>query len=234
MPIRGPEEAVNQNCMNVLAVDTSSEKGSVAITGDGEVLGEVRLVSSIQHSERLFRSIDFLFAHVDITIEDIDLFAAARGPGSFTGLRVGLAAVEGFAFANDKPSVGVSTLAAMAWQVGEPNTPLAPMLDARRCEFYCALFERQGEELVELRQPVVLKAAEWFACLPESRVLFCGNAVSDALPSDRPREWEVVSIDPYLSATIARMATTSNREALEPLYIKTFGAEAKKNEGGPR
>ena len=53
--------------MNVLALDTSSEKGSVAITGDGEVLGEVRLVSSMQHSERLFRSIDFLFDHVDIT-----------------------------------------------------------------------------------------------------------------------------------------------------------------------
>ena len=220
--------------MNVLALDTSSEKGSVAITGDGEVLGEVRLVSSIQHSERLFRSIDFLFDHVDITIEDIDVFAAARGPGSFTGLRVGLAAVEGFAFANDKPSVGVSTLAAMAWQVGEPNTPLAPMLDARRREFYCALFERQGEELVELRQPAVLKPAEWFACLPVSRVLFCGSAVSDAFPTDRPREWEVVSIDPYLSATIARMAPTSNREPLEPLYIRKFSAEAEKNEGGPR
>ena len=220
--------------MNVLAVDTSSDRGSVAITGGGEVLGEVRLVSSIQHSERLFRSIDFLFDHVNITIQDIDVFAAARGPGSFTGLRVGLAAVEGFAFANDKPSVGVSTLAAMAWQVGEPNTPLAPMLDARRGEVYCALFERRGEELVELRHPVVLKPAEWFSCLTERRVLFCVRDVSDALPTDHPREWEVVSIDPYLSATIARMASTPNREPLEPLYVRKAGAEVKRNESGPR
>ena len=220
--------------MNVLAVDTSSDRGSVAITGGGEVLGEVRLVSSIQHSERLFRSIDFLFDHVNITIQDIDVFAAARGPGSFTGLRVGLAAVEGFAFANDKLSVGVSTLAAMAWQVGEPNTPLAPMLDARRGEVYCALFERRGEELVELRHPVVLKPAEWFSCLTERRVLFCGKDVSDAFPTDHPRGWKVVSIDPYLSATIARMASTPNREPLEPLYVRKSGAEVRRNESGPR
>ncbi len=221
--------------MNVLAVDTSSERGSVAIIGDGQVLGEIRLVSSIQHSERLFRSIDFLFDHVDLTIEDIDVFAAARGPGSFTGLRVGLAAMEGFAFANDKPSVGVSTLAAMAWQVEEPNTPLAPMLDARRGEVYCALFERHGEELVELRHPVVLQPAEWFSCLTESRVLFCVGDTSDArLPTEHPGEWEVVSIDPYLSVTIAGMASTSNREPLEPLYVRKPDAEVKRNESGPR
>lgn len=218
--------------MNVLAVDTSSERGSVAITSDGEVLGEVRLVSSIQHSERLFRSINFLFQHVAITIEDIDVFAAARGPGSFTGLRVGLAAIEGFSFANKKPSVGVSTLAAMAWQVKESNIPLAPMLDARRGEFYCALFERQGEELVVLREPVVQKPAEWFSCVPTSRVIFCvGNSSETLFPTDHPSGWEVAAIDPYLSPTIARLALTSNREPLEPLYVRKANAEAKKNEG---
>src|SRR5215813_9589124 len=98
--------------MRVLAVDTSSERGSVCVAEGSEVLGEVRLASSVQYSERLFRSIDFLFQYSPFPLSDIDLFAAARGPGSFTGLRMGLAAMEAFASAHDKPGVGVSTLEA--------------------------------------------------------------------------------------------------------------------------
>src|SRR5215475_6655552 len=104
--------------MRVLAVDTSSERGSVCITDDGEILGEVRLASSIQYSERLFRSIEFLFQHLKFQLSDIDVFAAARGPGSFTGLRVGLAAMDAFVAAHKGKDVGVSTLEALAWKTG--------------------------------------------------------------------------------------------------------------------
>jgi tRNA threonylcarbamoyladenosine biosynthesis protein TsaB len=79
--------------MRILAVDTSSERGSVCIMDNGQVLGEIRLACSVQHSERLFRSIDFLFDYVTFSLADIELFVAARGPGSFTGLRLGLAAM---------------------------------------------------------------------------------------------------------------------------------------------
>ena len=86
--------------MRILAVDTSSERGSICVVDGLEVLGEVRLASSIQYSERLFRSVEFIFQHLPFQLSDVDLFAAARGPGSFTGLRVGLAAMEGFAAAH--------------------------------------------------------------------------------------------------------------------------------------
>src|SRR5215475_4981993 len=104
--------------MRVLAVDTSSERGSVCVMDRGEVLGEVRLASSIQHSERLFRSIEFLFQYLPFPLKDVDIFAAARGPGSFTGLRVGIAAMEGFAAAHLGRGAGVTTLEALAWKMG--------------------------------------------------------------------------------------------------------------------
>ena len=67
--------------MRVLAADTTSERGSVCVTADAEVVGEIRLASSVQYSERLFRSIEFLFHHLPLELSDIDVFAAARGPG---------------------------------------------------------------------------------------------------------------------------------------------------------
>ena len=77
--------------ISLLSVDTSSDCGSIAVLSAGKVLGEIRLANSIQHSERLFRSIDFLFQQIELTLDEIDIFVAARGPGSFTGLRVAVA-----------------------------------------------------------------------------------------------------------------------------------------------
>src|SRR5438067_7081019 len=122
--------------MRVLAVDTTSERGSVCVTEGGEVLGEIRLASSVQYSERLFRSIEFLFQHLSFQLADIDVFAAARGPGSFTGLRVGLAAMEAFVAAHNKRGAGVSTLEALGWKTGIYDVPICPMIDARRGDVY--------------------------------------------------------------------------------------------------
>src|SRR5215471_18602943 len=144
--------------MRVLAVDTSSEHGSVCVTDNGEVLGEIRLASSVQYSERLFRSIEFLFQHLNFPLNDIDIFAAARGPGSFTGLRVGIAAMEGFVAAHQKRGAGVSTLQALAWKTGLRDVRIAPMIDARRGDIYGAVYRRtRGEDpfdtLIEEQPP---------------------------------------------------------------------------------
>src|SRR5215471_3473887 len=120
--------------MRILAVDTSSERGSVAVLENTDVAAEVRLSSSIQHSERLFASIEFMFRFLPFQLENIDLFVAARGPGSFTGLRVGLAAIEGFVSAFGKDGAGVSTLEALAWNCPAPGILIAPTIDARRGE----------------------------------------------------------------------------------------------------
>jgi len=217
--------------MRVLAVDTSSERGSVCVTDGAEVLGEIRLASSVQYSERLFRSIEFLFQHLTLQLSDIDVFAAAQGPGSFTGLRVGLAAMEAFVAAHQKRGVGVSTLEALAWKTGFRDVLIAPTVDARRGDVYGALYRRSidsadSERLIEDRSPVVLKPAQWLASLPRVPLIFCGDGAYRyrSLIVEHP-EWKIHSMDLYLASTIAELAATPNSGPLAPLYVRKTDAE---------
>jgi tRNA threonylcarbamoyladenosine biosynthesis protein TsaB len=217
--------------MRVLAVDTSSDRGSVAISQDREVIGEVRLASSVQYSERLFRSIEFLFQHVPFQLSDIDLFAAARGPGSFTGLRVGLAAMTAFVAAHGKPAAGVSTLEALAWKPGLQDVPIVPMIDARRGDIYAALYRRQAtggadDTLVEERAPVVLKPAQWLASLPRQPLIFCGDgAYRYRVLIEQTPGWRIHAMDLYLASTIAELAAMRGGGPLAPLYLRKTDAE---------
>ena len=215
--------------MRILAVDTSSERGSVCIHENGEVLGEVRLRRSVQHSDRLFRSVDFLFRYVPFGLPDIDLFVAARGPGSFTGLRVGLAAMEAFAAAHDKPGAGVSTLEGLAWRCGIREKVIAPVIDARRGEVYGAIYRRDGSEsLVEVQPPVVLPPEQWFGSLPDSEILFCGDgALRYSEYITRPG-WTIVDVDLYLATALAELAVLFNSAPLSPLYVRRTEAEIKR------
>jgi len=225
--------------MRVLAVDTSSERGSVCIAEDGQVLGEVRIASSIQYSERLFRSIEFLFQYLPFQLGDIDLFASARGPGSFTGLRVGLAAMDAFVAAHGKHGAGVTTLEALAWKTGLRDTPIVPMIDARRGDIYGGMYRRQlnlpADTLVEEQAPVVLKPAQWLASLPQVPLVFCGDGANRyrSLIEERPA-WTIQPMNLYLASTIAELATTSNGGPLAPLYVRKPDAEiARESIGSP-
>jgi tRNA threonylcarbamoyladenosine biosynthesis protein TsaB len=209
--------------MRVLAVDTSSERGSACVMERGDVLAEVRLACSVQHSERLFRSIDFLFNYVPFALADIDLFAAARGPGSFTGLRLGLAAMEGFASAHNKPGAGVSTLEALAWKSGVEDCWIAPTIDARRGEVYGAVYERRGGELAEIVPPVVLPPDQWFSDLPDRPLAICGDGAlryRDLITQVKQGPWRLVEMDLFLANAVGRRAPSQNRGPLAPLYVR--------------
>jgi len=223
--------------MRILAVDTSSERGSVCVAEGCEILAEVRLASSIQHSERLFRSIEFLFQYLPFRLSDVDLYVAARGPGSFTGLRVGLAATEGFVAANRKTGggVGVSTLAALAWKTGVQGISIASTIDARRGEVYGAVYRRVGDRLIEECAPVVLKPAQWLESLPRVSLVFCGDgAVRYRSDIEKVHGWTIHPMHLYLASTIAEMAATGNCGPLEPLYVRRTDAEMarERREGG--
>jgi tRNA threonylcarbamoyladenosine biosynthesis protein TsaB len=222
-----------------LAVDTSSERGSVCVTDGGDVLGEIRLASSVQYSERLFHSIEFLFRHLPFQLSDIDIFAAARGPGSFTGLRVGLAAMEAFVAAHDRKGAGVSTLEALAWKTTITDFLIAPTIDARRGDVYGGLYRRTAnngfDRLVEERSPVVLKPAEWLASLPPEPVVFCGDGAYRyrSLIEERP-SWTIHKMDLYLAAAIAELAAMPTSGPLAPLYVRKTDAEiALESTGSP-
>ena len=120
--------------MRVLAVDTATYSCSVAITDGDRLLSETTLVSGETHSRHLASLIEALTQTAGLSLEQMEGFAVSRGPGSFTGLRIGISTVKGLAVAGNRPMVGVSTLAALAWQVGPTDHLICPMIDARRDE----------------------------------------------------------------------------------------------------
>jgi tRNA threonylcarbamoyladenosine biosynthesis protein TsaB len=130
--------------MLILAFDTTSPEGGVALYRDRECLGDMRPDASakVNYSVALFEITDRLLTSAGLRLPDVDVFAAATGPGSFTGIRVGLAAAQGWAKAFDRPVRGVAVLEAMV-EAAEPQSEAAiPLLDARRAEFYGGTFRR--------------------------------------------------------------------------------------------
>ncbi len=129
----------------VLAFDTTSEHGGAAIYRDRECLACARNLGSANYSVTLFQMVEGLLAQLNLGLRDIELFAVATGPGSFTGIRVGLAAAQGWAQAFGRPVRGVSVLEAMVEEARPEAVWAAPVLDARRGEFFVGLFRRDGE-----------------------------------------------------------------------------------------
>ena len=130
----------------VLALDTSSPSGSLAVLRDEKVVGVVSTTTGEVYSSRMFRELDFLLGELSLRMEEFELFAVAAGPGSFTGLRVGLAAVKGWAEVYRKPIAAVSALAAVAVQAHSNAGLIVPVLDARRGQLYFGLYRRATGE----------------------------------------------------------------------------------------
>src|SRR6202158_5668378 len=139
--------------MLILAVDTSTRTGSAAILLDSEVLAEVSGYEETPYSTRLFRDIVLLQDRANFRLDQIDVFAVAAGPGSFTGLRVGLTAVKAWAEVHGKPIAAISGLEAIAAESLVGGTPddlnvrlIAPFLDARRGQVFGAIYRRISED----------------------------------------------------------------------------------------
>lgn len=146
--------------MLVLAIETSTKVGGVAIVSEKGIISEMRLNVSIEYSERLLPEIDHLLSISRLSINDIDLFAITKGPGSFTGLRVGMSTVKGLAFATEKPVVTVSTLEALAWNTPLTAFPVCPVIDARRGQVFTALFRWNGDGYLRLMEDSVINRTE--------------------------------------------------------------------------
>src|SRR5271154_2736317 len=128
-----------------LALDTSSPAGSLAVLRDERVIGTVSTWTDEIYSSRMFRHLEFLLKDLSLRLEEFDLFAVAAGPGSFTGLRVGLAAVKGWAEVYRKPIAAVSGLEAVAAQSHSRSSLVVPVLDAHRGQIYFGMYRQTGE-----------------------------------------------------------------------------------------
>ena len=126
--------------MLILAFESSARAASVALLRDGALLSQYSQCSALTHSRTLLPMAEDMLRNAELRLQDVDLIAVAHGPGSFTGIRIGVSTVKGLAWAGEKPCVGVSTLEAMAWHGLAAGGLICPVMDARRSQVYTALF----------------------------------------------------------------------------------------------
>ena len=140
------------NRLKILAIDTSTDTASIAITDGEDILVESMLNVGRTHSEILIPSFQEMLEKTQLDIKDLDLLALTLGPGSFTGVRIGASTIKGFALALERPVAGVSTLEALALNFPFSSLPIMPLFDARRGEIYSAMFKWEGGTIKRLSE----------------------------------------------------------------------------------
>lgn len=163
--------------MKILAVDTSTASGSVALLDGEALMVEWTLLSARTQNRRLLDGVDRILAEAGWALEDVDAFAVTTGPGSFTGIRIGLSTLKAVAWAMEKPLVGVGTLEALAAPLAWAPWAACPVIDARKKEVYAALYRPDGSGgLREERAPAVL-APKKLAAWVQEKAFFCGDGL---------------------------------------------------------
>lgn len=149
--------------MKILALETSAKSVSCAVVENGAPLASNYQCTGLTHSRTLLPMIDALLKNAELSLGDIDALAIAAGPGSFTGLRIGIAALKGLAWAQEKPCLGVSTLEAMAENASHIDGLIVGAMDARRSQVYNAVFEAANGTLTRLTADRAISLAD-LAC----------------------------------------------------------------------
>ncbi len=215
----------------ILCIETSTTNCSVALVKDEKlVLLKEDYNKTYSHAERLHSFIDEIIKESEISIKDLSAISVSKGPGSYTGLRIGVSAAKGLCYALDIPLISVPTLQALAMQVmGKKNAYIIPMLDARRMEVYSSVF---SEEHIELRETKaeILTETSFSEYLKNKSVFFIGNGVEkfsqicsdidnatfikDKLPS--AKEMALLSYQKYIKEEF------ENVSYFDPYYLKDF------------
>jgi len=217
--------------MLVLALDTTTRAGSCAIARDGVVLRQQASASPAAQAERLPGELMTLLDHASVPLREIDVFAVATGPGSFTGLRVGIATMQGLAFAEGKPLIGVSGFDALARLAGSDGR-VATWVDAWRGDVFAALYEH-GQEI---EAPTVTRPEDLLHRLRGAPTLFigdgaltCREAIRRALGDDGrvadPATPLLAGTIAVLGGAAAAAGECSPPHAIRPLYVRRPDAE---------
>jgi len=217
----------------VLALDTSSWWGGLALlegSADAsvQVLAEVGFHVPASHAVHLMPRVEWLLNQSGWTKSSVDAYVAVRGPGSFTGIRVGLGTAHGLALAAGRPVIGVGSLVAMAEAAGPMDEERLPVRDAGRGEVYLARYDSNGCPPREIAEPRMAHATH-VAALAERAVLLA-EATFDEIPADSRHRLRRVRAPRHLAAAAGRLAilrTASEQETPVPLYLRLPDAEVK-------
>ena len=233
--------------MNILAVDTSGPVAGVAVLRDGEVAYEGAAVNRLTHSVNLLPMVEEALGRAGLDVAEVDLYAAVTGPGSFTGVRIGVSAVKGMAHGAGKPCIGVDALEALACGVGLGDVLVCPIQDARAGQVYGAAFwpgmppvrvlDNMAEKLDAFLELVLQAANGRKLCFVGDGVKPCREAIAAKL-GDR-----ALFLPPHMTylrpASVAMLAHHRREEAVDylalmPVYLRAPQAErerARKLEG---
>jgi tRNA threonylcarbamoyladenosine biosynthesis protein TsaB len=222
--------------MRILAVDTATTSCSVAIVDNTSLLSEFTLAKEETHSKHLMDMIKAALRISGLNFSDLDGFAVTRGPGSFTGLRIGISTIKGLVVASEKPVVGVSSLEALAFQVSYSRDLICPILDARRGEVYFSRYRFLNGHLKKQTKERVAPPDQAVEDLNES-CLFVGNGALLYKEMILEKMGELASFAPLIKNTI-RASTmaylsmakfenndTDDIEKILPYYIRKSDAE---------
>jgi tRNA threonylcarbamoyladenosine biosynthesis protein TsaB len=236
----------------ILAVDTSSPHASFAIAEGQDIIASLSTSAEVQHSRTFFSHISTLLKLAELEITEVDLFASATGPGSFTGLRVGLAAIKGLAYASGKPPMGINSIDAIALSAGI-NGALIVVIDAGRNEVYCGLREvsvdgmilalaedRVGAPLSQIAAMIkILKgstvifigdgALKYQAQLDSAAKNYGANLITVSAVDPGLSSWQIKRDNQETAVAIARHSARLFKKAIitdiNPYYIRRSDAE---------
>ena len=227
--------------MKILAVDTSALTLSVALTEDKKPVAQTILNTGHTHSETLLPALERLMDFASWKVSDIDLFAVSEGPGSFTGVRIGVSFVKGLAFGGKK-CVGVSTLEALAYNLLGFKGIISPVMDARRGQFYNALFVSDGKTLTRLSEDRAISAEELEKELEkygDTSVYLCGDGYEIARKMLKNENIEdtpeaLLKQNAYSVAVVAlkeyEKGNATDDSTLSPTYLRVPQAERERLE----
>jgi tRNA threonylcarbamoyladenosine biosynthesis protein TsaB len=230
----------------VLAIESATPHGSIALVSPGGAVGELRLEGGSRMDRSFLLAVDALLALPEAAGRPATHVAVSCGPGSFTGLRVGMAVAKGFCFGWGIPLVPVSTLHALAWRFPREGVTICPVQDARRGEFYSATFRLEGGALARLSPDRAIPTDALADGLPGGAILFCG----DAVPSHRDllagrlgdRALFPPGDDPFPSAAavgglalemLAAGTPLPDPATAVPAYVRPSEAEVKRSMSSP-
>jgi len=231
--------------MKVLGLDTSTSCGAVGLIDDERVISEYLLDIPVTHSERLLSAIELVLRNARCAVEDLDGWAISLGPGSFTGLRIGVSTMKGLAFATGKPVAGISTLDVLASQIPPFPFPICPILDARKGEVYTAFYRYEENGFLRRLSDYQAVTPEDLIKKIQEKTLFIGDGVKaygdflrGILPSLAifpPASLNVPhgSVVAKLGLELLRKGEVLDLSTFTPLYVRPSEAEMKWQERHP-
>ncbi len=213
----------------ILNIETATKNCSVSIADKGKIIAIKELNNgNYSHAEVLHPFIVDILREANITSDHIDAVAVSKGPGSYTGLRIGVSAAKGLCFAFDKPLISIDTLTSLSYSIAIDNGFIVPMIDARRMEVYAAVFNEKNQLIREIKADII-EESSFSEYLKSSKVYFLGDGaqkcketilhenaifVDDKFPS--AKEMAQLSYDKYKKNDIENVAY------FEPFYLKDF------------